>query len=354
MDECSCVSRRRPWGRAATLGLFTMLAWSQAASALQITVDFRYDTWVSVDPVRRAAIEAAAAEVSRVVTTPLNAIDLTTPAVYQHPVGSSNAELRINGTQASIPEVVTPNDTPYTALAADQYVVFVGSAPLSGPTVAWGGNGWEHGYQVIPQGLANAADFTASLEHVVAQANPNWGRGDAAPNVWGQDWADLLSGVIPGIPPIVSRFGPIFGGVTFDTGENWNPDSLYSTAMHEILHTLGFGTSNLYTDLVSGGEWLGVHARMLNGGSGLGILDNDHLRGNLLSPRITDGVLQTPVMAAYTTGARRELTLMDLAILQDLGYTIIPEPASAAILAGACLLTVARRRGRGLRITSAR
>ena len=58
-------------------------------------------------------------------------------------------------------------------------------------------------------------------------------------------------------------------------------------------------------------------------GTGTGIVESDgeHFAENLMSPRITDGVLQEIVLDPnLTVGTRKGLTQLDLAVLRDLGF----------------------------------
>ncbi len=318
---------------------------TQPASALVVVADYRYDTSISLNPAAKAGIDAAAAELSRVITTSLTPLDLSVPHDYSASVRSYTAAVRVLSANATIPRVTTPDENPYAALAADQVVMFVGSAALPGAEVGEGIVGtpfYTLSFIATPQ-----PDNAAAIDAAVAYYNSVWRRGANVPIVDGDDFNSSLNGF--GIPATaaITHIGPTFGGITFDTGRTWTADAAYSTALHEMLHGLGFSSDVFQLDgLVNGNEWLGPNARALNGGSGYGLLDGSHLSQNLMSPRITDGVLQTPVMAPNTTGGRQELTLLDLAILKDLGYTVVPEPSAGAmvVLAASLLLATDRRR----------
>ena len=103
---------------------------------------------------------------------------------------------------------------------------------------------------------------------------------------------------------------------------------------------LGVGTSDTWTSLVSGTNYLGANGIAANGGSGTGIIfsDGDHLAVGTQSTRISDGSIQTAVLdPALVQGTRRNLTDLDIALLQDLGFktfptAAIPEPSSLALL----------------------
>jgi len=132
-------------------------------------------------------------------------------------------------------------------------------------------------------------------------------------------------------------------------------NDFYSVALHEMLHAIGVGTSDTWNSKRSGTTWLGGEAKALNGGSGTNLLFSDgaHLRSGLLSPRLSDGVMQEVVMdPTLTTGTRKYLTQMDLAFLRDLGYTTVPEPSAAALLASALLVLTGRRKNRSPSLSS--
>ncbi len=317
-----------------------MSAGAGAAGAFEVVIDYSFDTGgLSDNPTIRDAVNAAADEVSRVITTHLGALDLT-QTQHTATVGGANATVTRNAAFIAVPEVINGAPNPYTALAENQYVVFFGSANIGGYS-GLGNVGLSAGTEIIGGSIANA-DFPAALQQAMTQSNDVWRRGPDVPNVMGYDWGNTL----PSLSGIVSDGSPTFGGITLNTSKSWSSNDAYTTALHEILHTLGFSQSApaFIGNIGENGEWLGEHARALNGGSGFGILDGSHLSASLSSPRITDGALQEPVMAAMTlAGVRYEMTEMDVAILRDMGYQIVPEPGAIAILAVAGIMALRRR-----------
>jgi hypothetical protein len=123
----------------------------------------------------------------------------------------------------------------------------------------------------------------------------------------------------------------------------------YSVALHELMHALGVGTSDTWDLLANGTTWLGPAAQAQNGGSGANLLSNDgaHLRSGYMSRSLIDGSLQEAAIdPSLTSGTRKYLTEMDLALLEDIGYRTIPEPGTAMLLALGVATCCPRRRGR--------
>jgi hypothetical protein len=167
------------------------------------------------------------------------------------------------------------------------------------------------------------------------------------------------------------QYGAVIGSLTFDDDVNndgtpdfgstlnsyWHFDyntpvgsgqnDFYSVALHEMIHTLGLGTSQTWTSLHNGSTWLGPHADALNGGSGVGLVSTDggHIAEGTMSFRLSDGALQEAVMdPSLTVGTRKTLTQLDVAFLQDLGYAVVPEPSSLSLLACGLLALPLRKR----------
>ena len=121
---------------------------------------------------------------------------------------------------------------------------------------------------------------------------------------------------------------------------------LYSVALHEILHTLGMGTSKSWDDLVSGSNWSGAQASALNG-TGTNLIDpgSGHIASGIMSTRLSDGMAQEVVMSpSITLGTRKELTQLDVAFMQDINLTAVPEPSTPLMLGLAVIGLLGNRR----------
>lgn len=139
-------------------------------------------------------------------------------------------------------------------------------------------------------------------------------------------------------------FDPVGGGITFNTSVNWyfgidagglqfNQYDFYSVALHEVVHMLGFGTSNAHDADVSGGVFVGSHVQALMGGPvalNTAASDTGHFA------RGTTYLGATPLMVpSIANGERRGMTELDWAVLKDIGHQVsaVPEPGAWALMA---------------------
>ena len=149
----------------------------------------------------------------------------------------------------------------------------------------------------------------------------------------------------------------MLGSLSFNSTSTFHYDSttpvgagendFYSVALHELIHSIGFGTSETWTSLHSGTTWTGSNVIALEGtGANLVSADGGHIAEGRMSTRITNGTAQEAAMdPSLTVGTRKSLTQLDLAFLRDLGFTTIPEPAPSVLGFGAgIVLLVTRRR----------
>ncbi|MEL6217824.1 MAG: DUF4214 domain-containing protein [Pseudomonadota bacterium] len=114
------------------------------------------------------------------------------------------------------------------------------------------------------------------------------------------------------------------GSVTFATDINWNfglglpapsQDDLLTTALHEIAHVLGFGTSAAFDAQMTGQTFAGPNALSVTDGRGIPLDRTLHVEDGFEG----DMVLLDPT---GTTGERKLPTEFDLAILADIGFEI--------------------------------
>lgn len=129
-----------------------------------------------------------------------------------------------------------------------------------------------------------------------------------------------------------SDFEPSIGTIAFDLDTDWFYDStpatatdipanrqdFLSTAAHEIAHVLGFGTSNAFDNLLSGLNFTGANARARNGGSAIPLSNSAHI----LDGYQFGGSGQTLMSPFADRGVREQPTVLDVAILDDIGYTV--------------------------------
>lgn len=315
---------------------------SSSSWAINISVQYAPGTlfYPGIDGTAKAAINAAAADVSDAITSSLNAI---TTDVYEGTNASTTAtfDWSYNYTNPS-----TGLDTTIDSAtaSANTVTIFVGTRSLFGTTLGRGG----------PSGIGLSIGASGFPEESPAAVNNAESLSEAALTRGGGPVIGSLDGTWNwnGYTDNYSiDYGIAYGSLTLDNDSNdngaadnqaqldnywhWNHNTsvgagkndLYSIALHEILHAVGIGASKSWNDLTSGTTWNGSEVQAI-WGSGNGLISpaGDHVANSVMSTRISDGTPQEVVMDSnITVGTRKELTALDLAFLRDIGYeTIIP------------------------------
>ena len=298
--------------------LFGLVSFVPVANA-QIMLDFSDDlanqNFFTDNPVARAAVEAAAADINAAIVFNLSAAENVTMGA----AGSTNFSFDFSynycnpatGGEQVIEDASSPENV---------YRVFVGARTLGGSALGFGGPGGAGFAGSGTLGSGSLADAVAD-----AEANDTHRRG-------GGPLVATLNGAFEDGTPFSFEIGLGVGSVVFDDDANWHFDhtipvapganDFYSVALHEILHTLGVGGTDSWNSMIVGTTWLGAEV-IASHGTGTGIVESDgeHFAENLMSPRITDGVLQEIVLDPnLTVGTRKGLTQLDLAVLRDLGF----------------------------------
>ena len=339
---------------------------SRPAPAITLHLDYTHDTYVQTNPTAQAALEAAAADVGNALTSVLGAI---TPA--DDPIVGSNGS-----TTATVdwrysyldPAASSGSITVNTAdVAANTVNIFVGARNIGGTTLGVGGPGGA-GFNFPGSGFPS--EWIAAVADAEAQQNAIHTRG-GGPILGTFNGSSTLGSTTANYS---FSYGSSYGSISFDVDTDNNgvrdsdqvledawhfdhttppptginaKDDFYSVAVHELLHAVGFGTIDPWDALVSGTTWNGPAVQALTGSDGSGLVHTDgaHIAFSKMSPRLSDGVMQEASMDPnLTEGTRKEITLLDLAFMQDIGWNIVPEPGSVTVMLVGTLGILARRR----------
>ncbi len=328
----------------------------------------------------RAAVLKAAADINEVLNATLDPIPTyqaqgTAPGSFGGTnTATFNGSLRYSNPSTGVTETFNP-----MTLAANEVRVFVGarnlsdtmdaSAPINN-VLGQGGPGSVGG----SSGGSGFGSFVDAVAQMEANANALFGRGGNGPVI------ATTVGTLGGVDYSV-EFTSTLGNLWFDSDTDndgeldtaselssfWHFDAnsatvpntkidFYSVALHEILHAIGIGTAESWDDLVSpfvndmtSRDWMGANVIAL-AGSGDGLIDPaaGHIQTGTISTRLSDGASQEVVMDPNIAfGQRKELTALDVAFLQDIGWanaSAIPEPTMASLLSLTMLLAATRRR----------
>lgn len=305
----------------------------------------------------RSALEAAVADINAVLSFNLGAITNDTVTGTSGGGTSATFNFSYNYTNPATGGSETIEDT---RLGAGEFRLFVGARNISGATLGQGGPG--SGGIGIGWGV-RGGPLSAAI--AAAEASYQHRRGDGPTMLTHNgtlDGEDYSFGIGPTVGNMWFDQDTDDNGIADDQAtleSNWHFDhttdvaagksDFYSVALHETLHALGLGESETWDSLVNGTDWLGSEVMTLNG-TGIGVIDGggSHFTSDLMSVRLSDGLAQEVVMdPSVTTGTRKYLTELDVAILRDLGYstvTAIPEPSGFFALAIIGSLAIFRRR----------
>ena len=348
--------------------LLTGMLMIQRASGLTVSIDYSLDSsgFFSTNLTARAALEQAAADVSSAITTQLGALSPSSLS-FTGTNGSTTATVDWGLSFTNPTTGAAHSFTNFTS-AAGEFKVFAGARALAGSTLGLGGSlggGFSFG------GSGFESEWSGAVAAVQTASNSVMTRGGGP--VIGRFVAAATFGASS--PSYSLSYGAVGGVLTFDNDADNNGSAdadlsgywhfnhtttvgaglndFYSVALHEIVHSLGFGGSISWDEARDGTTWLGAEG-IAEKGTGLNLVDAGSLAhvASGVGSKTLDGTTQEAVMGpSLTTGTRKFLTELDLAMLEDIGYEVaaVPEPATSVLFAGvgALGLGLMRRRRRG-------
>jgi hypothetical protein len=258
-----------------------------SSGALRIRFDYSLDSsGFFADQSRRQLLQLAA----DIVTTKFSD---TLAAIAPSGVNQWNASFQ-NPSTGQMTSVAN------LTIAANELVVYVGARNLSGNTLGLASTG---GY--------SAGGTQAFLDLVKARGQ---------------------TGALASTP---TDYGPWGGSIAFRSNTSWHfgastigldstENDFLSTAIHEICHILGFGTAPSWATYLSGTQFVGGNAKAKYdlGGN----VPTDSIRVHW-AEGTTDSGKETLMDPTLSAGTRKNLTRLDLAGLQDIGWSLI-EPSA--------------------------
>jgi hypothetical protein len=351
----------------SVFAVLAVLSLVRSASGFVVIIDYSLDTagFFSTNTTARNALEAAATDISNAITSTYTAISPSN-MVFNGVNGGTTATVDWKAV-ITHPSSGASHDLTSVSSNAGEFRIFVGMRSLAGTTLGQGGPAGA-GFSLGGSGFE--AEWTGAVGAMQTASNLVMDRGPG-PRI-GTITGNATFGAAN--PAYTLHYGLLAGNLWFDddadnngsadgdlstywhfnhtTGVGGGLNDFYTVALHEILHTVGFGASLTWDSKISGANWTGTEAITTNGGSGVGLVDtgsNAHLAGGTMSTTIIGSLAQEAVMTpSLTTGTRRTLTQIDLAVLRDLGFTTtaIPEPSTYVLLFGVAALGLAicRRR----------
>jgi hypothetical protein len=172
-----------------------------------------------------------------------------------------------------------------------------------------------------------------------------------------QAWFDRLSarGQAGALAATPTDIGPWGGAITFDVDTNWffgtgsltGKNDFLSVATHEMGHLLGLGTADSWMPLIAGAKFTGTHATAANGSIQAGLSGSGHWAEGTMSTVFGTSIPQEAAMdPTLTVGTQKYFTNLDFAGMQDIGWTVVPEPSGLLLLAAALLAMAALSRRR--------
>jgi hypothetical protein len=335
---------------AGVVGLSFVVANSHA---LTIQVDYSHDGGYFADPanaVAKATLEKAAADLSTALTDA--GVDALGAVPTNSFTGTTNAATANFEWDVALkdPVNITQTITLSTfSAAADTFTIFAGAATgaLDGAEALGEGGTSAGEYSLTFGGSGNEAEYESAIYKAENLFNATLSRGGGPRLYTISDSTSAGSTTVN----YTLEVGSLAGFLTFDKSKKWHFDyqtavaddeyDFYSVMLHELMHSLGFGSSASWNQHVSGADWTGAHVISLMG-TGTGLIhqyyDNDpakpdghHVAETVMSNVLGTDTKQTAVMASdLANGVRKKLTELDVAFMLDLD-TPRPDPVDTVV-----------------------
>jgi len=333
--------------KSKTLVFLTLVfCFPMPLQAIEITLDYLYDSnnffgagnpdGATAGAEAKATLEAVADYYSGILTDTFSTIQTPAPFGPGQFGGTAVWQWSLNFNDPQTGSSTTLFDE---TIVADEYRIYVGARSLSGNTLGVGGPGG-FGWSSTPNGGFSSSE--------IAQLNQTT-----------NDFSDAVEN-----REETSGFANWGGSVTFDNdaGTNWHYDHLsqptpgsngndfFSVAVHEVGHALGLGTSSEWNSLISGTSFFGSASQAeygspvplaCSGGCG------HWAEGTSSTVYGTSSIQEASLDPTLAPEVRKQLTVLDVAGLTDIGWTVVPlavpEPSSLALGALGVLLYLRRR-----------
>ena len=323
------------------LGLLILCS-TTPVCAINIVLDYSHDLVIDSHPVAKSALEAAASDFSHFITTELAPIESeVTVGVWE------DTSLTIEWIFAyNNPTTQTQDLINSVSLEANEVRIFVGGADLGG-ALGLGGPAVS-GANTFASGPSS--DWERAVDRAAAIASETFRRGGGP--VTGTLSDSLFYNGASADYSVET--GVTYGSLAFNNDVNQDnlPDSIsqlestwhfdhktpvpdgkydfYTVMLHELAHAIGFGGSQSWQENGFTGVWTGQEVGKILGPNSPIQFIGGHTDANVAdSPRVTDGLLQEPLLAPILRpGERKRLTLLDLAYLRDSGYETLVDDAS--------------------------
>ncbi|HEY2761803.1 MAG TPA: hypothetical protein VGI75_13700, partial [Pirellulales bacterium] len=255
-----------------------MLAIAQPCAAINIVLDYTYDSFFATHLTAKNTLTTAAQDLSNAITTSLGATSDTSSGTSGTATTTFDFSYSIQNPSNAATVTIDP-----AVLPANQIRIYVGVQNVTGSELGEGGPGGIGLNGSISYGNLN--DAHSSVLAASAAGTANQGRG-AGPVI------NRISGSFQNVAntSFTVNYGSTLGNIWFDVDSNndgvidsdpvlnsyWQFDKnspmgpsqndFYSVALHEMMHAIGFGESLSWNSLVSGSQnWLGSQVIALEG-----------------------------------------------------------------------------------------